>query len=461
MNKTSKRDIYDLIAELAKSSDMDIDGTEFVPTNVDVRRKPSIHDINLVTNTSSEPSPLVKPSSSEQNPMVQSVKQDLKVIDETTLSQSASIEELNLLKAAAIEELRRAKATMMNELNGHSNGKTQQPINGAEKQNTVAETTNSLMVEVKPEISQLKSSQETNESNVEKKSETIIENKQDVFESLDIDELNRVTTEAVKPKLVDSEIHHANLLANQAIEAQLKTISEKLEILGQTNLKSNIVHEIKASNEQLVQEVQQSRINFMNELSSKLNTIKPISVDSFIRWIGIVNLMLLLVVLIYLLFQKGTKTTTSSSIQNKELEPQVQHDSNALNTDVKNAQPSTVTQIENESSSKNAGSDFIEEPKSIEESRPLNPKSNLASISKSSKRNFSTNETSATQRVKSVSSNQNTIQTQQPIAIQQSNTKNATAINVVQPKNNITTTKSSVDNIKKTSSSQDVYFGED
>lgn len=87
------------------------------------------------------------------------------------------------------------------------------------------------------------------------------------------------------------------------VETQLRLLNTKLELLNRKSLKSEIVNELRLSNERILQQVHQSKEAIQLDIA-RLEASKPKDKDSFIKWLGVLNLMLSALIIGYLFFQK-------------------------------------------------------------------------------------------------------------------------------------------------------------
>lgn len=467
MDKTSKRDIYDLIAELAKSTNMNLDGTEFVPEPVDVRRKAIAPEQEKETPNDVDNLIHLEPALKEQ-----AMNSETDMLHEIQLAKMASMEELNRMKAAALEELKQARAALVTELNGNVGfAKEVTSVNGAANNgspNSYESTSTSVAQQIpkqpihltaqnnKASVTQTQAIHDLNESE-----ET------DFFETVSVDELNRITSEAVREDsevVVDKTAVIEPMLKTQQevrvqqelIHEQLKSISEKIDQLSPRILKTEIVNELKLSDERIVQTVNKSKENLLDELSDRFVHLKPVNNHSIMKWLGVLNLMLLLLVLAYLLFQKNSvigsiqkteqsiKPETPQNTNDKAVQPEP---SELTNSNQPNASESQSPEIEQEAPS------VVSTPASVQSvatsTKSLKSGSNTASSQYS--------QTVIQQRVVSPSTS---MASSSPVVKKDIDPGQGDG-NLKPIKKNTTELKPSMEVSKKSTPNQDVYFGED
>ncbi|HNB82072.1 MAG TPA: hypothetical protein PLP14_08255, partial [Chitinophagaceae bacterium] len=91
--------------------------------------------------------------------------------------------------------------------------------------------------------------------------------------------------------------------SGEDIREQLHQLDEKIESLGRKSLKNEIINELRVSNERILQQVFQNKEDLRKEISGYF-TNRNTGRDSFIKWLGVLNLLLSGLIIGYLLFQK-------------------------------------------------------------------------------------------------------------------------------------------------------------
>lgn len=189
-------------------------------------------------------------------------------------------------------------------------------------------------------------------------------------------------------------LHEKKSDAPEDIESQLKLLNTKLELLNRKSLKSEIVNELRLSNERILQQVNQSKEAIQLDIA-RLENQKPKEKDSFIKWLGVLNLMLSALIIGYLFFQKMNQTIVAipeDTVSEKPLLPQQEL---PQQNDLPNA--STKNNIVNKPEPKEAPEEYIPSPNSYSEetvmpektdkvfTKPSNIRANKPIIGKSSK----------------------------------------------------------------------------
>ncbi len=478
MDNTSKRDIYDLIAELAKSANMDIDGTEFVPGSTDVRRKPLSLDFPERTELITKEIIKEELAHLERSPGEEPRKAEEERMEELGIAKASSLEELNKLKAEAIEELKLAKEIVLYEMKHLKNGMHQEAIPAAAIHSIINKKVEEIPIIETPisptvtldelnivkatmmeELNRLKNLQ------VIQKNEPVIEQavEADLFENLTIDDLNRITMEAMNEgKNNQHGIDEKNagfLVESKVIQDQLKLLNEKLDEISHRDLKSEIVNELKLSDERIVQQVQKTRESILNDISPKPLTGIPRSKNSMMKWLGILNLLLLLIVLMYLCFQKFNQIGSSNQSEKKpsptshEVIPE-QHNEPL---------PQNTSTPENNSGNETGQQELVKEQNILPQKIPVNTMHENNAQADTIHSSDSGHPTS-NHRVP-VNRNMNIIATNEIVSNVKRSTKNNFSSSglksTIDTKKNETITKNKTEVSKKTATKQDVYFGED
>lgn len=362
MKDNSKRDIYDLIAELAKSSNIDIDGTEFISPEADARKKPLAKESN-------EPVNAPEPSTEKLIYLEPAPKElihhaEISFMEQLNQAKAASLEEMNLLKREMIDEIKSAHRNLIKEIKNdpiQEQNSLQEIDNTVQNSKTIINSSRSESEIAKleeiaiEEFSQVKAStiaeldiakekllkelssirnaqiqpefQEQKQTNSKQTEIIAIE----FLKPLSIQQLNEITSEASKQnggKQVNANLEdyqeevtlkvNNQEVENSVIQDQLKKLYDKMDELNVKNLKSEIVTEIKLSDERIVHQVSKTTESILTDISLKLNhSASTSNGDSFIKWLSVINLMLLLLAMMYLFMQRMNEQSAAKSEKNK------------------------------------------------------------------------------------------------------------------------------------------------
>ena len=319
MDQDSKRDIYDLIAELAKSADMDIDGTEFSPVLQESKRNSQFQDTVIISeskvaevNTPSLPAKEYVPhnhSNGNGNGNGHHVQPN----------NNDSIQEIELMKRAALEEISQIKASLLLEIELAKSSVQQTPninvVPSALKTESQKNAIQDLQNAKESTLIELQNAKAALLEDLEKartiKHVSIPQPKKDLFDALSIEELNKVGIQVVAMNDVTATPMKENFAPVKALveeesilHLQLRLLNEKFDEMRNRNVSVDIVNELKQSDDRIVAQVKQTGESIVNHLAAQSNQTQVISGNTLVKWIGIANLLLLFLMMLYFIFQK-------------------------------------------------------------------------------------------------------------------------------------------------------------
>lgn len=339
---SSKRDIYDLIAELAKSANIDIHGTEFEAKVSERNPIPSM------------------PENGSKNTPKQDVVDSAKLLMLEKLQQATSIEELQHLSF-----WKESEASMRKESSSFSAEKDRQ----AEANDIQAEANKS--VKYPQRIALLPKSKHAASKDHADSFEELFEKQSEV-------ESNRVNSNDVSANKKASETEFQSKQmgdwhsmyytlqsmlqkeiqsGNADILKQLETIESSLQDISTKDQLTQMSLELKVADDKIFTQVVNTREFIMQDFA-RMEEAKSIVSQNYLKWLGFLNLLLLILIGFYLLFQKFSELSKAAeSKQGYQMEQPIQ-----------NGQP-IPSQIQQQISSQESLSQ-------IEDEMILKPKSN-------------------------------------------------------------------------------------
>jgi chemotaxis regulatin CheY-phosphate phosphatase CheZ len=320
MNQDVKRDIYDLIAELAKSSNLNLDGTEPTEESAIPVRKPIFQD--TFSSESIQKNHTAEQVQSAANPLTQTSESNR--LNNPGEEEKIGMDELERLKNAALEELKLAHTALLADLKHQVQHKVDRETNATVSNETGSDYPDNIIIVphgshsasinnpgsaspsthlIQPAVE--KSAPNHAHANQPVQFEQMSNHEED--EAFSIDELNRVTapveeTESAVAQSLENSDPAAE--ATKKIQEQLSVLSEKIDALKDKNFHIELIREIKQSDERIVQQVNKSHESMLQVFMQRLSQVQTNTGDNVIKWIGIINLIILMIALIVLLFQR-------------------------------------------------------------------------------------------------------------------------------------------------------------